>query len=106
MKFVMMEDPTLLKHAQTIFGSDLVKRAFIVQLRSKEDSSIIQSLNNRLYADKHQFDLDYRAMIHLEFINGRIVEFEVSEWGDIALVTDFDAYSIVNGDQIVPFVQS
>lgn len=114
MKFVMMEDPTLLKHAQTIFGADLVKRAFVSMVRYDNDRMVIKALTDYLSKTEQLittpvcqlFDADENIDISVELINGRVLEFSIKDRGYIALITDLDAYSIVNGDQIVPFVQS
>lgn len=114
MKFLVMEDPVLLKHAQAIFGEDLVKRAYICKCWYSGNPNETKELQDNLFTDDQMrkgdtgqyLSCDYGTDIIVEFSNGRLVEFSVTELLMIEHVTDPENYNIVNGDQIVPFVQS
>ena len=78
-------DAALLSDAQKIFGSDLVKEAYIEAGSEKELGRDREQIRYDDDGPEPQLDID-GVRIVLVFVNGRRVEFGSSEWGWINLV--------------------
>lgn len=92
-KMAIRYDPILTKMAVNIFG-DIVEKAYITTWDISSDrNDVISRLNNNSFFESKDPVIDYSGeVIWIRFTNGKIVEFQNSEWAYISPIDSTNFY--------------
>lgn len=86
-----MKNNSLLDAAKSIFGDELIEYAYVSVNDCYKDELIMCSLES--FDDNESIPLDSEPDIIIKFSSGKLVLFTISEWGEIADITNNKNFS-------------